>query len=74
MGGGRSIDQDDSLFKFKKKFSNGHIRNLPLGFIVHEPNEYKKIIEKTNNQLKKMVTAEENPFGQLKASLFPYRA
>ena len=44
LGGGLSLDESDSLFRFKKGFS-GHLTAFYIGRIIHQPARYRKISE-----------------------------
>lgn len=73
LGGGRSSDLNDSLHKFKKKFTGNVIRNLPLGFIIHNDEVYKKLCNKYHLSNPSESLNNKHPFNSLINNYFPYR-
>ena len=69
LGGGGTQAPNDSLLRFKAKFTGGDLRSLPVGFVVHDQSAYAALVEDAT--LRAPVDA---PLSELTRSLLPYRA
>lgn len=71
LGGGRSALSDDSLLRFKAKFSGGHLRPLPLALVTHDAAALQRLYSEVDGTSSLPLSIQ--PSGEAIADFMRYR-